>query len=201
MKTKFAEFIIESKTYNLYKGVTRLDEILKSGKLKYDNNWETTIRQNMGIMGIGISATRVFSTALKYGEAIIEFDIEKLSAKYRIIPFSENPDYFIWYKKHFSPPDSYNYVKTGISDNQYNDIFWDYKTNKYDPDFNIAEEIILTKEIPIKYFKKVYLNTDNILLLKLLKSKNIPYEIVDNEHLSEIRHKNKKKNKKNLLDF
>jgi hypothetical protein len=199
MKTKFAEFITESKTYNLYKGVTRLDEILNCGKLKYDDDWETTVRQNMGITGI--SATRIFSTALKYGEAVIEFDIDKLSANYRIIPFNENPDYFLWYKTHFSPPDSDEYVETGIHDKQYNDIFWDYKTNKYADDFNIAEEIILAREIPITYFKKIYLNTDDTSLIRLLKSKNIPFEIVDNEHLSEIRHKNKKKKKKGLLDF
>lgn len=200
MKTKFAEFITESKTYNLYKGVTRLDEILKSGKLKYEDNWETTIRKNMEIpKGIGISATRMFSTALKYGEAIIEFDIDKLSVNYRIIPFSENPDYHIWYKKHFSPPDSDEYVKTGIQDKQYNDIFWDYKTNKHADDFNIAEEIILAREIPIKYIKKVYLNTDSTIFPRLLKLKNIPFEIIDDAHLSEIKHKKKKK--KRLLDF
>lgn len=200
MKTKFAEFVTESKTYNLYKGVTRLDEILNSGKLKYDDEWETAIRQNMGIpKGTGISATRIFSTALKYGQAVIEFDIDKLSAKYRIIPFSENPDYYLWYIE--NDPQEGNFIKTALHDKRYGKEYWDYKTNKDSADFNIAEEIILAREIPITYFKKIYLNTDDTVLIRLLKSKNIPFEIVDNEHLSEIRHKNKKKKKKGLLDF
>lgn len=203
MKIKFTEFLNESKTYNLYKGVFHLDKILKSGKLSNQDDWDTLVRKNINAEGIGISATRVFSTAAKYGKTVIEFDIDKLSANYRIIPFSENPDYFIWYKKHFVEPGSEDYIKQSILDNQYGDIFWDYKTNKYSDDFDIAEELILAKEIPIKYIKKVYLFMSPLKsnkYTKLLMDKNIPYEFVDDEHLSKIKMKNIR-NKKNILDF
>jgi len=205
MKTKFTEFLNESKTYNLYKGVFNLDKILKSGKLKYSNNWDLPMRKNLNIpKGIGISTTRVFSTAAKYGVSVIEFDIDKLSANYRIIPFSENPDYFLWYKKHFAEPGSEDYyIKQSILDDQYDDIFWDYKTNKHSDDFNIAEELILAKEIPIKYIKKVYLfmlPLESSKYTKLLMERNIPYEFVNEEHLTKIKMKNIK-NRKNILDF
>lgn len=204
MKTNFIEFLNESKTYNLYKGVFDLDKILKSGKLICNNDWNTLIRNNLNIPeGIGISSTRVFSTAAKYGEAVIEFDTDKLSANYRIIPFSENPDYFLWYKKYFGEPGSDEYVKQGILDYQYGDMFWDYKTNKNAEDFNIAEELILAKEIPTSYIKKVYLfmsPLESSEYTKLLMKRNIPYEFVDDEHLSKIKMKNIR-NRKNILDF
>lgn len=204
MKTNFIAFLNESKTYNLYKGVFNLDKILKSGKISNSNDWNTLIRKNLNIPeGIGISSTRVFSTAAKYGVSVIEFDIDKLSANYRIIPFSENPDYFLWYKKHFGEPGSDKYVKQGILDYQYDDIFWDYKTNKHSADFNIAEELILAKEIPTSYIKKVYLfmsPLESSEYTKLLMKRNIPYEFVDDEHLSKIKMKNIR-NKKNILDF
>lgn len=91
----FEEFILESKNYPIYKGVFDLYKILKSNTLKTAGEWETSIRKNIGVDN-GISVTRNLVFAKSYGD-VIEFDTQKLSDNYKIIPFSENPDFYLWY--------------------------------------------------------------------------------------------------------
>ena len=197
MKTTFIEFITESKNYPIFKGVNNLDLILTSGVFRDSGDYESTIRKNMGIEN-GISVTRFFNFAKGYGDTVIEFDTQKLSDKYKIVPFSENPDYHLWYLgdtwqaviKSKSPKNPKNGIKNSIKDKDFDEEYWNYKTNKNAGDFGIAEEIILTKEISIRYIKKVYLLKKNNKIEKLLDERNIPYEYIDNStSFSDIKYK------------
>lgn len=194
MKIKFDEFILESKNYNIYKGVNDLRQILLDGKIKLlkDYPWSSDMRKNLGIKdGVGISVTRNFSTAIGYGSTIIEFDTQKLSDRYKIIPIVENLDYYL--NLHDKG------VKGSLSKmlrlKEYGKEYWNIKTNKNAFDFGIAEEIIVASEVPIKYIKKVYIvgesrNSSNIELLEL---KSIPYEMIGLDHNTLMRLKLKNK--------
>ena len=196
----FEDFITESKNYPIYKGVHDLYEILTSGKIIYFGEWDSVIRKNMGIK-YGISVTRNFSYAERYGD-ILELDTQKLSDKYKIVPFSENPDFYLWYSgddstniKGKPPKDNTikgNWINKAIH-SKTGKQYWDYKTNKNADDFAIAEEIIIAKEISIKYIKKVYLKRYDKKIKNLLDNLHIPYEIMDyDDNLSKINLKNKK---------
>lgn len=200
MKTKFEEFITESKNYPIYKGVNDISAILNSGVIKDSGQWGSPMRTDMGIKD-GISVTRNFMTAVNYGDAILELDTVKLSDHYNIIPFSENPDYYLWYMSDRTFGDVIKgdkgpkgKQKNALRDKKYGKQYWDYKTNKKSMDFNIAEEVILAKQIPIKYIKKVYLLRKHYQIEELLDKNNIPYEVLDYEdkYLSKINLKNKK---------
>lgn len=197
MKIKlFEQFINESKDYPLYKGViiTDLISILKQDKLIGQSDWESQIRINMRIKH-GISATRNFSIASKYGTAIIEFNTKKLTDFYKITPFSENPDFYLAIKDK-DKPEGKDWIKNSLRDKRYGKEYWDYKTNRDTMDFEIAEEIIDAKEIPIlKFIKKIYLKYNNENCEEILRNNNIPYEIISNKKtLSEIKYKNRKVN-------
>lgn len=187
----FENFINESKNYNLYKGVNDLDDILIDGVIKYSGDWDSPMRKNLGInKGVGISATRNFSTSKGYGDYIIEFDTQKISDKYKIIPIIENLDYLLDLSdkgKSITPISKvYRYKEYGKE-------FWDIKTNRNSDDHDISEEIIVAKEIPIKYIKKVYLKSEEQRIIFLLDKNNISYEIIsyDDNYLSKIKYKNK----------
>jgi len=184
----FEIFLNESNNYNLYKGVGELNEILIDGYIKYSGDWDSEIRQNIGIpKNVGISATRNFGYAIKF-ETVIEFDTQKLSDRYKIVPFSENPDFYLSVMNK-----STGSIKSMLRDKKYGKEYWDYKTNKKSDDFDIAEEIIIAKEIPIKYIKKIYLLRSDQIKINLLNKNNIPYEIISREdtYLSKVKYKNK----------
>lgn len=215
MKISFKEFINESKNYPLFKGVDDIDKILKSGVLRDSKNWNSPVRKNVGI-DYGISASRFFGTSVNYGMCVLELDTVAISSRYKIIPFAENPDYYLWYsgsdmgavQSTRSPKDddydsdtADDFMRRALKNKKYGKEYWDYKTNTGAMDFQIAEEVILTKELPIKYIKKLYFleekkdvkHFDSIK--KILNENNIPYEFVDqyNKNLSAIRYKDKKK--------
>jgi len=193
----FENFINESKNYNLYKGVGNLDSILEDGVIKYSGDWNSCIRNNRGIKdGVGISATRNFSAAKGYGDYIIEFDTQKISDKYKILPFIENLDYILDLS---NKGKSTNPISKVYRYKEYGKEFWDIKTNRNAYDHDISEEIIVAKEIPVKYIKKVYLVSDydkrNQRIEFLLDQNNISYEYIsrDDKYLSKIKYKNKVK--------
>lgn len=193
----FEQFINESKDYPLYKGVSISDLIsmLKQDKIIGQSEWESQMRKNMRIKH-GISATRNFSLASHYGTAIIEFNTKRLTDFYKITPFSENPDFYLAINdlSKNDKPKGKNWIKKALMDKRYGKEYWDYKTNKYAMDFQIAEEIIDAKEIPIlKFIKKIYLEHHDKKCEDILKNNNIPYEIIGYiKTLSELKYKNKK---------
>jgi len=202
MKILFEEFILESKNYNLYKGVNELKNILLDGKIKllkseWGNQWSSDMRRNLGIKdGIGISVTRNFSTAVGYGNCVIEFDTQKLSDKYKIIPIVENLDYYLKLPKNKTKGLS---IAQELRLKEFGKEYWDIKTNKDAYDFNISEEIIVSNEVSIKYIKKVYIiysNRDRSNEIELLKKNNIPYEIISNDdkYLSKVKYRKNKIN-------
>ena len=203
MKIKFEEFILESKNYNLYKGVSNLKQILLDDKIKLlkdewnDYNWSSPMRRNLGVKdGVGISVTRNFSTAVGYGNCVIEFDTQKLSDKYKIIPIVENLDYYLNLPKNKTKGLS---IAQELRLKEFGKEYWDIKTNKDAYDFNISEEIIVSNEVSIKYIKKVYIiysNRDRTKEIELLKLNNIPYEIIseDDKYLSNVKYRKNKIN-------
>jgi len=202
MKIKFEEFILESKNYNLYKGVGNLKQILLDGKIKllkgeWGYQWSSDMRRNLGIKDeVGISVTRNFSTAVGYGDAVIEFDTQKLSDKYKIIPIIENLDYYLNLPKEKTKKLS---ISKQLRLKEFGKEYWNIKTNKDAFDFGIAEEIIVSNEVSIKYIKKVYIiysNRDITKKIELLKLNNIPYEIIskDDKYLSNVKYRKNKIN-------
>lgn len=185
MKTTFYEFITESKNYPIFKGVADIKKILKSGYIKDSGDWKSSIRRNMGVEH-GISVSRSFKTAYNYGSTILEFDTQKLSDNYKIIPFSENPDYYLGLGDKFD-----SNIAKNIRMKEYGEDYWKVKTDKYSADFGIAEEIILAKEISIKYIKKAYIIDESSSVIKLLDKHNIPYENIEysDRYLSKIKKK------------
>lgn len=199
----FEEFILESKNYPIYKGVDDLYEILKSNTLKSSGEFDSQMRINIGVKdGIGISVTRTFTFARYYGGAVIEFDTQKLSDNYKIIPFSENPDYYLWYSgdewghsiKGKSPKLN-DKVDKALRNKKYGKQYWDLKTNKDASDHDISEELIVTKEIPniIKYIKKIYLTSHDKSSEDILWKLSIPYELIGHKStISDLKNKIKK---------
>ena len=195
MKIKFEEFILESKNYNLYKGVGNLKQILLDGKIKllkgeWGYQWSSDMRRNLGIKDeVGISVTRNFSTAVGYGDAVIEFDTQKLSDKYKIIPIIENLDYYLNLPKEKTKKLS---ISKQLRLKEFGKEYWNIKTNKDAFDFGIAEEIIVSNEVSIKYIKKVYIfdRRDNLSVIELLNLNNIPFDIINrDDNLIDIKNK------------
>ena len=197
MKIKFEEFILESKNYNLYKGVGNLKQILLDGKIKllkgeWGYQWSSDMRRNLGIKDeVGISVTRNFSTAVGYGygDAVIEFDTQKLSNKYKIIPIIENLDYYLNLPKEKTKKLS---ISKQLRLKEFGKEYWNNKTNKDAFDFGIAEEIIVSNEVSIKYIKKVYIfdRRDNLSVIELLNLNNIPFDIINrDDNLIDIKNK------------
>lgn len=191
----FEEFILEKLNYNLYRGVYNADnliDILDNGYIMSSNSWSSTMRKNMKLNKKHISVTRNFSYALKISP-VIEFDTDKLTDDYDVVPFLENPDFYIWYLNNHNNNNLTDIIK---SDDKYiNKEFWKYKTNKKSDDFGIAEEVIKSKKIPIKYIKNIYIKEYDIndkLINKLVKL-NIDFKIIDStsKYLSDIKYKNK----------
>jgi len=176
----FYEFINEGKNYHLFKSVSDIFKILESGFIKNSGRFDSSLRKDVIGVNYGISVTRNFHTAVKlYGECVIEFDVPKLTDKYKVIPFSENPDYFLHYKDKYGIINSFKRMRKG-KDKQDSKEFWKVKTDKSAMDFDIAEEIIVTNEIPIKYIKKLYFPyyTSNDIL-ELAIERGIDFLVMD----------------------
>lgn len=167
------------------------DGYIKSGNVK---SWDSVIRRYLGIKeGVGISATRNFNYILP---PIIEFDTNKLTDDFKVIPFSENIDFYIWFKKEYNKDISFDEIVKKYryeNDPKISKEYWRYKTDKNSFDFGIAEEVILTNKIPLNYIKKVYIDDFNDKeLLNLLVENGIDFVKYENS-LSKIKYSNKNK--------
>jgi hypothetical protein len=82
---------------------------------------------------------------------------KKFSSDFKIIPFSENPDFYLDLQKiHKLKFKNKEDLKKVLRFKEYNDIYWKVKTDKNHDDFDIAEELIVADKIDIKkYVKKV----------------------------------------------
>jgi hypothetical protein len=167
----FYEFINEGKNYQLFRGVSGIKHILENEFIENSGVFDSPLRKDVTGVKYGISATRNFHTAVEYShDCVIEFDVPKLTDKYRLLPFSENPDYFLYYIKKYGRGEAFKKMRVGKNKKD-SENFWKVKTDKGAMDFDIAEEIIVTNKISIKYIKKLYLNKETYNKIKNLTDK------------------------------
>lgn len=167
---KYDEYLNEElKNYPLYKGVTSNvfnkimeDNLIKSTLNREEENdytFDSPMRWNVSGKVPVISASRNFNTAKRYGSVIFEFDMLKLSSRFKIIPFCENPDYYLDYMKlHESTTTEKDvWLSKTLRDKKHGKLFWKIKTDQGHWDYGICEELIVAKDIDIrKYVKKIY---------------------------------------------
>lgn len=221
MIVKFNFFINEGAEYHLFKGVplNGMYSILEDGYIKWMGTWDSSIRKASGIK-YGISATRNFKTAFQYGDFIIEFKTSKLKDDFDVIPFTENPDYYLYMKggdnifsdkkreKPFRPTlrnlNTKKWIKKATRSKNPEDWkeFWRVKTDPQHSDFGIAEEVIITKKIPLDYIKKVYVISYKLSsstyfneILEKLSEEGIDWDFVDKKHYAYQKYKDKLKKK------
>lgn len=166
------------------------------------NFWNFTIRKNIfpnwkkgDTKFKTISATR----NLNYLDfPALELDVEKISDKYKIIPFSENPDYYLdsfGDKSSFLGKSSANLTPAPKNKNlDYHQRqlrstsakagyqYWRVKTDKGVMDYGISEEVILTDRLDVgKYVKRIMLSKEgaNKEIIKLIKEKYPHIEVLE----------------------
>lgn len=193
MITKFLLFERKG-NYQLFHKTQSLDSIIKSGYIiaggddeERPISWDVPIRKeifpNMDKHGPKtISATR----NLDYMSLpALELDVEKISDRYKIIPYSENPDFYLDFsKKHTIAPLNKNLtvLQRQLRSKDAGELYWRPKTNKRSDDYGIAEEIIVADKLDVeKYVKRIILNKYNKEYEKLIKKKypNIEVVIID----------------------
>ena len=126
----FYEFITESKDYPLYKGVSdsTMKQIVDSGYIIGTGLFDSELRELVA-KGKCISSTRNKNYSVQVGTWVIIFDTKKLSSTFKVVPFCENPDYYLEIMDKGNKLDS---ISKAIRKKEYNDIFWKVKTNKGD---------------------------------------------------------------------
>ena len=145
MITNYIEYIKEVKNYQLFHGVDSLLQILKSGVVIGTNHWDSPMKRNLlGGTFDTMSCTRNFNAAFKYGEAVIEWDLPKLSSRYQVIPFCENPDFYTDKVKNpkFGGKGSFgkspkNNTALFSKNKKDNEAYWKVKTDPRDFDYVI----------------------------------------------------------------
>jgi len=209
--------ILERKgNYNLFHKTNNLIEILKSGFIKAGGGndkeaslWcDTVIRRNVinnkkydKKLPLTISATR----NLDYLHLpALELDVEKLSDRYKIIPYSENPDFYLdFHDNKFKKCKSKNFKsrlgrELRSKSKGAGKDYWRVKTDKSHMDYGISEEIILTDKIDVsKYVKRIILNRrswdDNQYIIDIIKKKYPHIEVVEIDKTSKIGYADVKK--------
>lgn len=127
----------------------------------------------------------------------LELDVEKISDKYRIVPFSENPDFYLDFKgdkwgnsnkeKSYKPNKNKNLTKfqNQLRSKNAGELYWRTKTDIHAWDYGIAEELILTDKLDVgKYVKRIILDKNgykNKDLIKLINKKYPHIEVVEIE--------------------
>lgn len=170
MITKFK--IFERKgDYNLFHITDDLESIINDGYIKGSLEWDSEIRKNIipnwkKDRFKTISATRNFNYIPN--SDVLELDVQKISDNYKIIPFSENPDFFLAFidaeeegkvksldNLHMNKLQNMIRSKSPDSGN----LFWRYKTDTKAMDFGIAEELIIANKLDVsKYVKHIFIN-------------------------------------------
>lgn len=187
--------------YQLFHKTKALEKILKSGYIIAGGDetdsfpwWNFDVRKNVisnwkENKFISISATRNLHY---FGLPALEFDVEKLSDKYKILPFSENPDYYLDFDQKKMKPNQnkkFGYFQNRLrtKTKEAGELYWRVKTDKGAMDYGISEEIILTDKIDIsKYVKRIILDTPynefdstNNNIIKLIHEKYPNIEVVE----------------------
>ena len=197
------------------RNIETLGKILKNGDIisggeEQEFEWDMPLRKNVihnwerGKFKT-ISATRNFDYM---NLPAFELDVEKISDKYKIIPYIENLDYYL---DNFIDSKKLKFSKNPNLTNLQNQLrsksknagkeYWKVKTQKDIFDFGIAEEIILTDKLDIsKYVKRIILEKDrgNGKIIKLIKEKYPNIDVVEvDEHsgYSDIKKALKQKDK------
>jgi len=173
-----------------------LIKILKSGYIIAGGDdkemvWDASLRKNVihnwrkGKF-LSISATR----NLDYLRLpTLELDVEKISDKYKILPYIENLDYYLDFNdnklktnKNKNISQFQNKIRSKSKDA--GKAYWNVKTNKGAFDFGIAEEIILTDKLDVsKYVKRIILDkpryNSNNNIIELVNKKYPHIEVVE----------------------
>jgi hypothetical protein len=188
--------------------LTTLRSIIESGNIICGggdddefNFWNFQIRKNVfpnwkkgDTKFKTISATRNFNYL---DLPALELDVEKISDKYKIVPYSENPDYYL---DSFGDGDGFgdNSAKLTPAPKNKNLSFsqrqlrstsanagsqyWRVKTNKDVMDYGISEEVILTDKLDVgKYVKRIMLSKEgaNKKIIELIKEKYPHIEVIE----------------------
>lgn len=187
--------------YQLFHKTTNLKKIIEDGYIKCGGEdgyqfWNTTLRKSVlphwkenDPKFKTISATRNF---YYLGLPALELNVERISDKYRIIPFSENPDFYLDFKGEPAETKLSIYQnKLRSKDKNAGKLIWRVKTDQNEMDFGIAEELILTDKLDVsKYVKRIivywHYNQDTI---DLIKSKYPHIEIIkiNSENYSHVK--------------
>ena len=192
--------------YQLFHKTSNLLEILKDGFIKAGGNedshnwWNSDLRKNIfpnlkKDKYKTISATRnldyLFLPAL-------ELDVEKISDKYKIIPFSENPDYYLDFdenklKSSSSKLDILQKMLRSKSKKAGKE-YWKFKTDSSAMDYGISEEVILTDKLDVsKYVKRIILdpgNSDYKNIKNIINEKYPHIELVELDKTNNIGYSN-----------
>ena len=178
--------------YQLFHKTSDLESILKDGyiispKGDMDDYWDMPLRKNViHNWERGKFPTISVTRNLDYmGLPALELDVEKISDNYKILPYMENPDYYLDFDdnklkstKNKNIGDFQNQVrsKTKNAGKEY----WKQKTDQDSFDFGIAEEIILAKKLDVsKYVKRIILHANrNDELIKFINEKYPHIEVV-----------------------
>jgi hypothetical protein len=162
------------------------DGYIISGGVEQDYFWDIAIRKNV-IQNWKkdkfktISATRNLDY---FNLPALELDVEKISDRYKIIPYSENPDYYLDFDDNKLIKGSnkniggfQNMVRSKSKDA--GKKYWKYKTDDNVFDHGIAEEIILTDNLDVsKYVKRIILDDYNQSIIKLVNKKYPNIEVI-----------------------
>jgi hypothetical protein len=130
----------------------------------------------------------------------LELDVEKISDKYKIVPFSENPDFYLDYtgdnigysaekRKDYKPTKNKNLTNfqnmIRTKDQDAGRLYWRPKTDTSAMDYGISEELILTDKLDVgKYVKRIILDKNeyrNNEIIKLINKKYPQIEVVEIE--------------------
>jgi len=190
--------------YQLFHKTSALSSILKDGFIiagGKDNDadcdwWNVSIRKNVfpnwkkdDPKFKTISATR----NLNYmGLPALELDVEKISDKYKIVPFSENPDFYLDFTgdnvfSHENPKIKYtpqinpnlDRLQNMLRTKEAGHLYWKHKLKPDMMDFGIAEELILTDKLDIsKYVKRIILDEYDKDYEKIIKKKYPQIEVI-----------------------
>lgn len=187
--------------YQLFHKTSALSSILKDGFIIAGGSdedstwWNVSLRKNVfpnwkkdDTRFKTISATR----NLNYmGLPALELDVEKISDKYKIVPFSENPDFYLDFtgdnwnsdepKVKYTPQINKNLdrLENMLRTKEAGHLYWRHKLKQNMMDFGIAEELILTDKLDIsKYVKRIILDKYDKDYKKIIKKKYPQIEVV-----------------------
>jgi hypothetical protein len=149
-----------------------------------------------------ISATRSFNY---FNLPALELDVEKISDKYKIIPYSENPDFYLDFDKHdLKKSKNKNLTTFQNRTKDSGKLFWRVKTDTSEMDFDISEEIILASKLSVeKYVKRIFVSEyESSIIIEMINKKypNIEVIVIEGKPYYNKYKKYKKEKEKVLIE-